>query len=43
MTEYQFAAYALAGELDLNKVRSPLGISRKYRWEEPMMLDPLTR
>jgi required for meiotic nuclear division protein 1 len=40
MAEYQFAAFALAGELDLNRVRSPLGITRKYRWEEPMMLDP---
>ena len=42
VTEYQFTGFALAGELDLNRVGSNLGIIRKYRWEEPMMLNPLT-
>ena len=42
VNEYQFTGFALAGELDLNRVGSNLGIIRKYRWEEPMMLNPLT-
>ena len=42
MAEYQFTGFALAGELELNRVGSHLGIIRKYRWEEPMMLDALT-
>ncbi len=42
MTSHQFTAYALSGELDLNRLGSHLGIARKYRWEEPMLLDPLT-
>lgn len=40
--EYRFMAYALAGELDLNRIGPLLGISRKYRWEEPMVLSPAT-
>ncbi len=42
MAEYQFTAFALAWELDLNRIGAQLGIIRKYRWEEPMMLDPVT-
>lgn len=42
MSEYQFISFALSGELDLNRLGAHLGISRKYRWEEPMMLNPLT-
>jgi uncharacterized Rmd1/YagE family protein len=46
MTE--FTAYALSGELDLNRLAANLGFPRRYRWEEPMVLDlaslkPLTR
>jgi len=41
MAPYQFTAFALAGELDLNKVGSSLGIIRKFRWEEPLLLNPL--
>jgi uncharacterized Rmd1/YagE family protein len=37
---FVFSGYALKGELDLNRLASRLGISRKYRWEEPMILDP---
>ncbi len=40
MARYDFTAYALPGELDLNRVAAGLGIPRKYRWEEPMMLCP---
>jgi uncharacterized Rmd1/YagE family protein len=39
---FVFSGYALKGELDLNRLASRLGISRKYRWEEPMILDPQT-
>lgn len=42
MAYYQFTAFAMAGELDLNKLGNRLGIVRKYRWEEPMLLNPTT-
>ena len=42
MQEFRFKAYALIGELDLNRLATRLGIQRKYRWEEPMKLNPLT-
>lgn len=35
-----FNAYALSGELDLNRLATSLGLPRRYRWEEPMILDP---
>ncbi len=37
-----FKAFAFSGELDLNKLAVTLGISRRYRWEEPMLLNPVT-
>lgn len=40
MKSYEFSGYALKGELDLNRLSSRLGIGRRYRWEEPMVLDP---
>ena len=40
MERHEFAAYALGGELDLNRLAAALGITRKFRWEEPMVLDP---
>jgi required for meiotic nuclear division protein 1 len=42
MKLHQYVTFAVAGELDLNKLASQLGILRKYRWEEPMQLDPAT-
>lgn len=42
MTRHIFAAYALDGELDLNRLALRLGIQRKYRWEEPMKLNAVT-
>lgn len=42
MEKLEFTAFALPGELDLNKVGSRLGIIRKYRWEEPLLLNPET-
>ncbi len=34
-----FAAFALPGELDLDRLAANLGHPRRYRWEEPMILD----
>ena len=42
MTSCQFTAFVIAGELDLNRLAPQLGIIRKYRWEEPMLLHPVT-
>jgi required for meiotic nuclear division protein 1 len=42
MGEHKFTAFALAGELDLNRIGSHLGIIRKFRWEEPLLLHPVT-
>jgi required for meiotic nuclear division protein 1 len=42
MSTYSFNAFAFGGELDLNRLATALGISRKYRWEEPMKLNPVT-
>ena len=37
-----FRAFSLNGEIDLNKLAATLGISKRYRWEEPMLLNPVT-
>jgi len=42
MQPIRFTAFALDGELDLNRLAGRLSISRKYRWEEPMRLNPVT-
>lgn len=42
METYNFKAFALSGELDLNKLATSLRISKRYRWEEPMLLNPVT-
>jgi uncharacterized Rmd1/YagE family protein len=42
MEHFNFKAFAFGGELDLNRLAVKLGITRKYRWEEPMKLNPLT-
>jgi uncharacterized Rmd1/YagE family protein len=42
MELYSFKAFAFGGELDLNRLAVKLGITRKYRWEEPMSLNPVT-
>jgi len=39
---FTFKAFAFGGELDLNRLAVKLAIPRKYRWEEPMKLNPLT-
>jgi uncharacterized Rmd1/YagE family protein len=35
-----FVAFTLHGELDLNRLSIAMGIGNKYRWEEPMLLNP---
>jgi len=42
MDLFAFKAFAFGGELDLNRLAVKLGLSRKYRWEEPMKLNPVT-
>lgn len=42
MKLFTFKAFAFGGELDLNRLAVKLGITRKYRWEEPMKLNPVT-
>lgn len=42
MEPIRFTAFALDGELELNRLAGRLNISRKYRWEEPMRLNPVT-
>ncbi len=40
--EFLFNAFAFDGELDLNRLAQKLGMTRKYRWENPMKLNPVT-
>lgn len=42
MELFTFKAFAFGGELDLNRLAAKLGMNRKYRWEEPMKLNPVT-
>ena len=42
MEPITFTAFALEGELELDRLAGRLEISRKYRWEEPMRLNPVT-
>jgi uncharacterized Rmd1/YagE family protein len=42
MDRYTFNAFVVGGELDLNRLAARLGIGRRYRWEEPMKLNPVT-
>lgn len=42
MTTEFFNAYALAGELDLTRLATAMGLRVKYRWEEPMILEAAT-
>ena len=41
MTHDSFLAFALSGELDLNRLALAMELGRRYRWEEPMLLNPL--
>jgi required for meiotic nuclear division protein 1 len=42
MHSFNFTAYALDGENDLNKIAAQLHFGKKFRWEEPLVLDPTT-
>ncbi len=39
MQHYEFKAFAVLNELDLNKIAVSCGIPKKYTWEEPLILD----
>jgi hypothetical protein len=41
MEQDHFVAIALSGELDLNRLASAMGLDHRYRWEEPMLLNPV--
>lgn len=38
MDAMSFKAFAIANEIDLNKIASDCGIPKKYTWEEPLIL-----
>jgi len=38
MLTIQFKAYSATSEIDLNKIATRCGISKKYTWEEPLVL-----
>lgn len=40
--DYVLTAYALEGELDLNRIAAALKVGKKFTWEEPLVLNPLT-
>ena len=42
MSDYVFNAYAQVSEIDLNRIASGLKVGKKYKWEEPLVLNPLT-
>ncbi len=42
MVNYDFTAYALDGENDLNKIAAQLNVGKKFKWEEPLVLNPTT-
>lgn len=42
MDGYAFNAYALDGELDLNRIAAALKIRKRFKWEEPLVLNPVT-
>lgn len=42
MNDYAFNAYALDGEIDLNRIASGLKVGKKFKWEEPLVLNPET-
>lgn len=38
MTHFEFKAYSVLNEIDLNKIAVSCGIPKKYTWEEPLIL-----
>ncbi|GAB4293257.1 MAG: RMD1 family protein [Desulfuromonadia bacterium] len=42
MGRYEFTAVALEAEIDVARAGELIGMERKPRWEEPVILDPLT-
>jgi len=39
MQHFEFKAYAILNEIDLNKIAVSCGIPKKYTWEEPLILN----
>lgn len=39
MKHFEFKAYSVLNEIDLNKIAVSCGIPKKYTWEEPLILD----
>ena len=39
MKHFEFKAFAVHNEVDLNKIAVSCGIPKKYTWEEPLILD----
>lgn len=39
MKHFEFKAFAVLNEIDLNKIAVNCGIPKKYTWEEPLILD----
>jgi hypothetical protein len=38
MIHFEFKAYSVLNEIDLNKIAVSCGIPKKYTWEEPLIL-----
>ncbi len=39
MINFHFKAFVVAPEISLNKIASHFGINKKFKWEEPLILD----
>jgi uncharacterized Rmd1/YagE family protein len=39
MNTYEFKASVISSEINLNQISSHFGISKKYKWEEPLILN----
>jgi uncharacterized Rmd1/YagE family protein len=39
MQSYEFKSYYISNEIDLNKLASHFGINKKFKWEEPFILN----
>ena len=38
MADLKFTTFAVANEIDLNKIADACGIKKRYAWEEPLLL-----
>jgi uncharacterized Rmd1/YagE family protein len=42
LNRYGFNAFALEGDIDLNRIAASLKVGKKFKWEEPLVLNPVT-